>query len=240
MGGAIGTQASPGGYYQTQAAPQYTGKYGNMAQQQAPQQAVPQSVAQQYQQPVQQAPQPQQQAQTMGYPTQPNYASMFNYLASMFGQPQYSAPSFNAPRYAYNPYQTAGNFQLRNSWNFNPASDPSRQVAARMQAKAEAAAAEEAKRQASLAAQYTGGSNDVNQLGGGAGDGAGAAGAGDGEARGGRIGDKHIRSALMVAKGVKAKAVPANAGIIHTVIDPTDIDHPAAQIPGIHVREGKA
>jgi hypothetical protein len=53
--------------------------------------------------------------------------------------------------------------------------------------------------------------------------------------------NKQIRAALLTAKGVQVKAVPSSHGIdnVHTVIDPATVDHPAADIPGVHLRAGR-
>lgn len=51
---------------------------------------------------------------------------------------------------------------------------------------------------------------------------------------------KAIRRALMIARDVKPKARARQyEEMTHTIIDPATIDHPAAAIPGVHVREGK-
>lgn len=167
MGGGVpGTQASQSGGQQ-QAG---TGKFGGMAsqggggnpfqqyqgmgvqqagqqtlgapqtQQQQPFQGQQRYQPQQYQQQPMQQYRPQQyQPQPMQRPfqaQQPNYASLFSSLASMFGGQQGGAPRFN-----YNPVQSANNFQLRNTYQFDPATDASRQYAARVQAEANLRAA---------------------------------------------------------------------------------------------------
>ena len=157
---------------------------------------------------------------------QPNYASLFSNFASMFGN---NSPT-GAPQSSYKPVQSANNFQLRNTYQFNPATDPSRMQADRMQAEADRKAAEAnaAKAAADAASQAQPSFTDPGP---------------GGNARGGRISgpNKQIRKALMTAKGVQARAMPAAHGIdnVHTVIDPATVDHPAADIPGIHLRAGR-
>jgi hypothetical protein len=231
MGGGVpGTQAS-------------TGKFGGMANQggganpfqqfqgmgvqQAGQQplGVPQTQQQYQPQQYQQQPmQPFQGQQPMQRPfqaQQPNYAALFNSLAGMFGGQQGGGPRSN-----YNPVRSANNFQLQRTYQFDPATDPSRQYAAKMQAERDRKAAEDAAKAAAAVPQDT--YVDPGS---------------PGNARGGRISgpDKQIRKALMTAKGVQARAMPAAHGIdnVHTVIDPETVDHPAADIPGIHLRAGR-
>jgi len=154
---------------------------------------------------------------------QPDYSSLLRSIAGLFGQ-QGGAPVSN-----YNPVQSANDFQLRNTYQFNPATDPSQQLADKTwaenhQRELDETAAREARaaRNESYNGDYTGSA---------------------GNARGGRISspDKKIRAALLTAKGVQAKAVPSSQGIdnVHTVIDPATVDHPAADIPGIHLRAGR-
>jgi hypothetical protein len=223
--GAGVQQASPGNSYYPQTATQQqtyqqmpqagAGKYGGMTGQQSVPQGVPPEVSQQYQQQQQRPFQAQ----------QPNYGALFSSLASMFGGQQGRAPFSN-----YQPLQSANNFQLRNTYQFDPATDPSRQYAARVKAEADqkAADAEAAKAAADAASQAQPSFTDPGP---------------GGNARGGRINspDKKIRAALLTAKGVQAKAVPSSQGIdnVHTVIDTATVDHPAADIPGIHLRAGR-
>jgi hypothetical protein len=195
--GAGVQQASPGNSYYPQTATQQqtyqqmpqagAGKYGGMTGQQSVPQGVPPEVSQQYQQQQQRPFQAQ----------QPNYGALFSSLASMFGGQQGRAPFSN-----YQPLQSANNFQLRNTYQFDPATDPSRQYAARVKAEADqkAADAEAAKAAADAAAQSQGQQTSYEM-------------GSPGNARGGRISspDKKIRAALLTAKGVQAKAVPGKS-----------------------------
>ena len=212
-------QASPGNSYypqtQQQAPQAGAGKYGGMTGQQSVPQGVPPEVSQQYQQ------------QRPFQAQQPNYGALFSSLASMFGGQQSRAPFSN-----YQPVQSANNFQLRNTYQFDPATDPSRQYAAKVKAEAEQKEAEAAAAKAAADAAAQSQTQQTSyEMG------------SPGNARGGRIngGDKKIRAALLTAKGVQAKAVPSSHGIdnVHTVIDPATVDHPAADIPGIHLRAGR-
>jgi hypothetical protein len=226
MGGGVpGTQASQSGGQQ-QAG---TGKYGGMAsqggggnpfqqfqgmgvqqagQQQQPFQGQQQYQPQQYQQQPMQQYQPQQYQQRPFQAQQPNYSALLNSLASMFGQ-QRGAPSYN-----YQPTQSANNFQLRNTYQFDPATDPSRRYAAQVQAEAQQKAAADAAAAAAAANAPQAPIN--NETGGGDGSGGGDggdAGGGGSYKRGGHVNpNKQIRAALLTAKGVQAKAVPGKAG----------------------------
>jgi hypothetical protein len=257
-------QMPPGNSYYPQTQQQAYQSQQSQQQAYQPQQYQQQPMQQYQQQPMQRAFQGQQQyqQQPMQRPfqaqQQPNYAALFNSLAGMFGGQQ-----ANAPRSNYNPVQSANNFQLRSTYQFDPATDPSRQYAARMKAEADRKAAEAAAEEQARAARgqsydYGYGMGDST---GGAGGGGGGGGGADGEAggpggdgggsggdgggaykRGGHVGpNKNIRAALLTAKGVQAKAVPAARSMVtvHTVIDPATVDHPAAAIPGVHLRAGR-
>lgn len=288
MGGGVpGTQASQSGgqqvganaganAYQQMPTQQQTyqqinpgtGKYGGMANQSAGMNPFQQfQSGQGLQQMGRQAPQapqyqqqpfqPQQYQQQPFQGQQPNYAALLNSLAGMFGGQQRGAPSYN-----YQPTQSANNFQLRNTYQFDPATDPSRRYAAQVQAEAErkaaadaaAAAAEAAARANAPPIDYAnsgggagssgvGGGGADGEAGGAGGDGGGGGGDGaGGYAQGGHVTpDKKIRAALLTAKGVQAKAMPTAHGMdtVHTVIDPATVDHPAAAIPGVHLRAGR-
>jgi hypothetical protein len=183
-------QASPGNSYypQTQQQPSQAGagKYGGMTGQQSVPQGVPPEVSQQYQQ------------QRPFQVQQPNYGALFGSLASMFGNQQGRVPFSN-----YQPVQSANNFQLRNTYQFDPATDPSRQYAARVKAEADQKEAEAAAAKvASDAAAQSQTQQTSYEMG------------SPGNARGGRINspNKKIRAALLTAKGVQAKAVPGKGG----------------------------
>ena len=226
-------QASPGNSYYPQTQQQAYQPQQYQQQVYQPQQYQQQPMQQYQPQPMQRAFQGQQQAyqpqqQPMQRPfqaqQQPNYAALFNSLAGMFGGQQ-----ANAPRSNYNPVQSANNFQLRSTYQFDPATDPSRQYAARMKAEADRKAAEAAAAAAAEAAaranappiDYSnsggGAGGDSggtgSDSGGGAGDGGGGGGDGaGGYKRGGNVSlDKKIRAALLTAKGVQAKAVPGKS-----------------------------
>ena len=201
-GQGIQQMPSSNAYYPQPQTPQTTGKYGGMAQQ-----------------PFQQANQQQPFQQQGG---QPNYSALLRSIAGMFGQ-QGGAPFSN-----YNPVQSANDFQLRNTYQFNPATDPSRQLADRMwaenhQRELDEKAAREARAARGESYGYgmgdsTGGAGGGGEGGGGApgeasgpgGDSSGTdAGGQGGLSRGGHVSpDKQIRAALLTAKGVQAKAVP--------------------------------
>ena len=197
-------QMPPGNSYYPQTQPQQqgnpgTGKFGGMANQQANQQ-----------QPFQQQG------------GQPNYSALLRSIAGMFGQ-QGGAPVSN-----YNPVQSANDFQLRNTYQFNPATDPSRQLADKIwaenhQRELDERAAREARAARGESYGYgmgdsTGGAGGTGEGGGGApgdpgGPGGGPGDSGDaGLSRGGHVNpDKKIRAALLTAKGVQAKAVPGKS-----------------------------
>ena len=167
-------QMPPGNSYYPQTQPQQqvnpgTGKFGGMANQQANQQ-----------QPFQQQG------------GQPNYSALLRSIAGMFGQ-QGGAPVNN-----YNPVQSANDFQLRNTYQFNSATDPSRQLADKMwaenhQRELDERAAREAR--AARGESYGYGMGDSTGGAGGAGGGAasgdagGAASSGEGAGAGGAPGD---------------------------------------------------
>jgi hypothetical protein len=152
---------------------------------------------------------------------QPNYSALLRSIAGMFGQ-QGGAPVSN-----YNPVQSANDFQLRNTYQFNPATDPSRQLADRMwaenhQRELDEKAAREARAARGESYGYgmgdsTGGAGGSGGGGGGApgeaggpgGDSSGGDPSGEGGlSRGGHVSpDKKIRAALLTAKGVQAKAI---------------------------------
>jgi hypothetical protein len=204
----------PGNSYYPQTQPQQrfqgqqgnpgTGKFGGMANQQ--------------QQPFQQANQQQPFQQQGG---QPDYSSILRSIAGMFGQ-QGGAPISN-----YNPVQSANDFQLRNTYQFNPATDPSRILADKTWAENhQRELAEKAAREARAARGETYGYGMGDSTGGSGGGGGGGGGApgeaggpggdssgGDpsgegGLSRGGQVNpNKQIRAALLTAKGVQAKAI---------------------------------
>ena len=204
-GQGIQQMPSSNAYYPQPQTPQTTGKYGGMAQQ-----------------PFQQANQQQPFQQQGG---QPNYSALLRSIAGMFGQ-QGGAPVSN-----YNPVQSANDFQLRNTYQFNPATDPSRILADKTWAENhQRELAEKAAREARAARGETYGYGMGDSTGGSGGSGGGGGGA-DGEAggpggdssgtdaggqgglsRGGHVNpNKQIRAALLTAKGVQAKAVPGKS-----------------------------
>lgn len=112
---------------------------------------------------------------------QPNYSALLRSIAGMFGQ-QGGAPFSN-----YNPVQSANDFQLRNTYQFNPAADPSRQLADRMWAENHQRELDErAAREARAARGESYGYGMGDSTGGAGGGGAGGPGAGgDGPGGGG-------------------------------------------------------
>jgi len=254
MGGVVGAQAP-------QSGGAGTGKFGGMANQgggsnpfqqfqagQGLQQAGQQTQQQQpFQNTFQQQPFQNTFQQQPFQGQQPDYAALFRNFASMFGNQQIAAPRSN-----YSPAQSANNFQLRNTYQFNPATDPSRQYAARVQAEADQKAADAAKAANDASTQVEPQQQTSYDMG------------SPGNARGGRISspDKKIRAALLTAKGVQAKAVPGKVGggrigyagggvpliaardwrgkpafhlPVETVIDPKRADQ-IELLPGGHVR----
>jgi len=261
MGGVVGAQAP-------QSGGAGTGKYGGMANQGGGANPFQQFQAGQGLQQVGQQTQQQQPFQNTFQQggQQPDYAALFRNFAGMFGGQQ------GAPVSNYKPVQSANDFQLRNTYQFSPATDPSRQYAARVQAEADQRAANPSAYNGA-GGSYSGMGDSTGGAGGSGGGGGGPAGSagdaggpggpgaaaasgadaaaasgdasGDGAgtwARGGHVNpDKKIRAALLTAKGVQAKAVPSSQGIntVHTVIDPATVNHPAADIPGVHLRAGR-